>query len=139
MKTDKLISKHLIESVIQQQTNKIAADPIESWEQMATKIISIIGEGGFDSIYARSLFLAKATFPWLESASYTPQTATPFLELKKSFAGQAPTQSQAANLLLLITFTGILTSLIGEQLTLTLLRSAWDLHTPVLHPQGFQK
>jgi hypothetical protein len=139
MKTDDLISQHLIASVIQQHTDNVAVDPIASWEQMATKIISIIGEGGFDSLYARSLFLAKASFPWLESGIYTPQTPAPFLALKASYAGQAPEQVSAANFLLLVTFTGVLTSLIGEQLTLSILRSAWSLHTPVSYQQGIQK
>ncbi len=38
---------------------------------------------------------------------------------------QTPTQISEANSLLLITFTDILASLIGEQLTTTILRSAW--------------
>lgn len=137
--TDTLISQGLIESTIQQHTENVAADPIKSWEKISTNIISIIGEGGFHSLYMRSLFLAKKTFPWLESGIYTQHTVDPFLALKVCYAGQAPAQVQKANFLLLITFTGVLTSLIGEQLTLGILRSAWGLHTPVSHQQGIKK
>ena len=139
MKTDYLISQHLIESVIRQHTEKVAVDPVISWEQMAVKIISIIGEGGFASLYSRSLFLSKASFPWLETGIYTAHTPSPFLALKACYARQAQEQVQEANFLLLITFSGVLSSLIGEQLTLSILRSAWSLHTPVSHQQGIKK
>jgi hypothetical protein len=130
MKTDNLVSRHLIDGIIWQQSETIAVDPIESWEQMATEIISIVGEGGFASLYARSLLLSKNDFPWLESEIKTSQTPAYFHALKEIYAIQQPEQVKAANLLLLTTFTGILQSLIGEQLTLSILRTAWKLHSP---------
>jgi hypothetical protein len=48
-----------------------------------------------------------------------------FAELKMCMAGQTPAQAGAANRLLLITFTDILASLIGEHLTTSIMRSAW--------------
>ncbi len=42
-----------------------------------------------------------------------------------SFEGHTPAQASEANRLLLITFTDILSSLIGEELTTSILRSAW--------------
>ena len=39
---------------------------------------------------------------------------------------QTPEHAREANLLLLITFTDILASLIGEQLTTSILRLAWE-------------
>ena len=42
-----------------------------------------------------------------------------------SLEGQTPVQASEANSLLLITFTDILASLIGEQLTTRILCSAW--------------
>lgn len=95
------------------------------WEQMATKIISIVGEGGFNSLYARSLFLAQSTFPWLEASALSPRTDHRFAALKMCLEGQTSAQASAANTLLLITFTDIVASLIGEQLTTNILRSAW--------------
>jgi hypothetical protein len=139
MKTDKLISLHLIEDIIRQHTDQVAVDPVILWEKLAVNIISIIGEGGFGSLYARSLFLTKATFPWLESGIYTPQTSAPFLWLKACYAGQTPEHAKEANFLFLVTFTDVLSSLIGEQLTLSILRSAWSFHAPVSHRQGIKK
>jgi hypothetical protein len=128
MKTDKLV---MIESIIRQQSEMIAVDPIDSWEQMATEIISIVGEGGFASLYTRSLLLSKDSFPWLESGINTSQNPAYFHALKETYAVQQPEQVKAANRLLLTTFTGILQSLIGEQLTLSILRSAWKSSVPV--------
>lgn len=108
-----------------QHTEKVVDAELELWEHMATQIISLVGEGGFNSLYARSLFLTRATFPWLATGSPSPQTENRFAELKLSLDGQTPAQASAANRLLLITFTDILASLIGEQLTTRILRAAW--------------
>ncbi|MFZ1548636.1 MAG: hypothetical protein WAT12_16325 [Candidatus Nitrotoga sp.] len=98
---------------------------IKLWEQMATEVISIVGEGGFNSLYTRSIFLTQSTFPWVAASSKLLLTDQRFAELKKDFEAQTPAQASEANCLLLITFTDILASLIGEQLTTTILSSAW--------------
>ena len=95
------------------------------WEKLATEIISIVGEGGFNSLYARSVFLTQSTFSWLATGSSSPHNDYRFAELKMCLAEQTSAQAGAANRLLLITFTDILASLIGEQLTTSILRSAW--------------
>lgn len=115
----------IIEKVTVPHTAQVVEAAVELWERLATQIISIVGEGGFDSLYARSVFLAQATFPWLAANSISPTTDHRFAELKTTLEGQTPAQAGAANNLLLITFTGILASLIGEQLTTSILRSAW--------------
>ena len=71
------------------------------------------------------LFVPATTFPWLATGSPTPQAEPRFAELKRCMDGQTPAQASAANRLLLITFTDILASLIGEQLTTRILRAAW--------------
>lgn len=115
-----------------QPTEKAADAAIKLWEQMAVQIISIVGEDGFDSLYARSIFLNQATFPWL-AANPLPKAEQRFAELKASLKGQAPAQASEANSLLLITFTDILASLIGESLTTRILHLAWgdDISTRV--------
>jgi len=104
---------------------KAADAAINLWEQMATEIISIVGEGGFNSLYARSVFLTRSTFPWLAAGALPPQVDHRFAGLKMSLEGQTPAQASEANRLLLITFTDILAALIGEQLTTSILRLAW--------------
>lgn len=115
----------LIEGLMAPHTENVADAAIDLWEQMATQIISIVGEDGFNSLYARSVFLAQPKFPWLAANSLSPQTDQRFAELKKHLEGQTPSQARAANNLLLLTFTGVLAALIGEPLTTRILRSAW--------------
>jgi len=123
-KSDQL-RHQLIDELMAPHTENVADAAINLWEQMATQIISIVGEDGFNSLYARSVFLAQPTYPWLAANSLSPQTEQRFAELKKHFEGQTPSQARAANSLLLLTFTGILAALIGEPLTTRILRTAW--------------
>lgn len=125
METGNLLRHRVIKDLTAQYTDdKVADASIELWEQMASQIILIVGEGGFNSLYTRSLFLTRSAFPWLPADSPT-QTGQPFAELKISFEGQPPLQASQANSQLLITFTDILASLIGEHLTIRILCSAW--------------
>ena len=125
METSELPRQQIVKRHMALPTEKVADAAINLWEQMATQITSIVGEDGFNSLYTRSVFLTRSTFPWLAAASLSPQTDHRFAELKISLEGQTPKQASAANSLLLITFTDILASLIGEQLTIRILRSSW--------------
>ena len=121
METNGLLRRQIIKSLMAKHPEKVADAAINLWEQMTTQIISIVGEGGFNSLYARSVYLTQATFPWLSPAPAEHQ----FAQLKASLEGQTPALASEANHLLLITFTDILATLIGEQLTTSILRSAW--------------
>lgn len=125
MDTSDSLRHQLIKSLIAQHTETVSDAAVILWEQMATQIISVVGEGGFNALYARSVFLTQTTFPWLAACILSPQADYRFAELKTALEGQAPAQASAANSLLLITFTDILVSLIGEQLTTNILHSAW--------------
>lgn len=120
-----LLRHRIINHLTAKRTEKVADAAVILWEQMAAQIILIIGQGGFNSLYGRSLFLTQSTFPWLSADSTASQTGQRFAELKKSLEGQSLMQARKANSLLLITFTDILASLIGEQLTTNILRSSW--------------
>ncbi|MCX7092294.1 MAG: hypothetical protein NTY50_02415 [Methylobacter sp.] len=119
------LPRHRIIKILTAQLPEKPTDAaINLWELMATQIISVIGESGFSSIYARSLFLTQSTCPWLPADSTAPEEHR-FAALKKSLDGQPPSQANEANNLLLTTFTDILASLIGETLTNHLLDLAW--------------
>lgn len=121
-----MLRQQIINSLLAESTGKVADAAIYAWERLATQIISIVGEDGFNSLYARSLFLSQSKFPWLAASQFPPQIDHRFAGLKASLEGQAPAQASEANRLLLITFTDILASLIGEQLTTRILSLAWD-------------
>ena len=127
MDTGDLLRHQIIKSRMAQHTEKISDAAVVLWEQMAIHIISIVGEGGFNSLYARSVFLTQRTFAWLAAGALAPQSDHRFAELKICLEAQTPAQASAANTLLLITFTDILAALIGEPLTTSILRSAWGI------------
>lgn len=99
------------------------------WAPLATQIILIVGVGGFESLYARSVFLSQANFPWLSGSCASAQSDAWLADLKNRLQGQLPAQAILANSLLLLTFTDLLASLIGEALTERILNSAWDHNT----------
>ena len=125
METSDRLRRQISKSLTAQHTETVADAAVHLWEQLATEIISIVGEGGFNSLYARSVFLAQTTFPWLAASSPSPPTDQRFAALKMSLEGQTPAQAREANSLLLITFIDILAGLIGEELSANLLRLAW--------------
>lgn len=125
METSPLLRQQIINSLMAQQPENIADAAMDLWEKLAAEIISIVGEAGFNSLYERSVHLAQSTFPWLQACSSPPQTRYRFAELRMCLAEQTPAHAREANSLLLTTFTDILASLIGEQLTASILRSAW--------------
>ena len=124
METSGQLRHQITESLMAQHTEEVVDAAINLWEQIATQIISIVGEDGFNSLYARSVFLTQSRFPWLAASPLSSQTDHRFAELKMSLKGQTPAQASEANSLLLINFANILASLIGEQLTTSILRSA---------------
>ncbi|CAH1385605.1 conserved hypothetical protein [Candidatus Nitrotoga sp. M5] len=125
METNCLLRHNIIKDHIAMNPEEAVDAAIKLWEQMATEIISIVGEIGFNSLYSRSISLTQSTFPWVAASSKLPLIDQRLPELKIDFDGQSPEKVSEANCLLLITFTDILASLIGEQLTTTILSSAW--------------
>ena len=134
METRDLLRHQIIKGLMTQHPEKAAEAAINLWEQMAAQIISILGEDGFISLYTRSIFLSQARFPWLAPSPMMPQIDRQFAGLKTSLEGQTPAQVSEANSLLLITFTDILASLIGEQLITRILRLAWGSDTSNSRP-----
>lgn len=96
------------------------------WEKLAAEITSIVGEGGFNALYARSVYLAQQRFPWLAACTPAPAAGQQLVWLRVCLEAQSPEQVSAANRLLFLTFTDIVATLIGEQLAASILRAAWD-------------
>jgi len=125
MESAALLRQEIIARLMARQSDKIADTAIDLWENLASEIISLVGEAGFASLYERSIHLTQPTFPWLPPYPSPSQAPHRFAELSARLADQTPDHARAANSLLLTSFTDILASLIGEQLTSSILRSAW--------------
>lgn len=135
MKVNALYRQQLIESMNQHPIEHTVDAARYLWESMAAQIILIVGESGFISLYERTLSLLQPTFPWLIANSQSAQTENRFSELLIILERQSPEQARTANNQLLITFTDILASLIGEDLTNHILQTAWGVNTADLNCQ----
>jgi hypothetical protein len=98
---------------------------VSLWEKLAVELVSLIGDGGFQSVYLRSGMLAAKRYPWIVLDSSLQQTELQFAGLRSSLESQGLKEAGEASILLLSTFLDILTSLIGELLMTNLLHSAW--------------
>ncbi len=122
--------RQLIIELAEPDAEKMVGTAIDRWQLIAAQIILIIGEGGFNSLYERSVILTQTEFPWLLTCGLPPSTDYQFIALRASLAGQTTALAIDANCLLLANFTGILESLIGAQLTTRIFRSALE-ETPI--------
>jgi hypothetical protein len=114
----------MIERAVLRRHDAQADISVLLWESLAAELRVIIGERGFESLYARSLHQAGAQFPWL--APRSPQAAgDAFKLLATRLNAREPAEAQAASAALLNVFTDTLILLIGELLTNGLLRKAW--------------
>lgn len=102
---------------------------IRLWELLAPDLISIIGEGGFIPLYARSIRLVCKKHTWLAQYIVRSSDKGRFTELRNGLQAQNPAQASQASLDLFTIFLDLLDSLIGEELTTHLLHSAWDKET----------
>ena len=133
-----MLRHQIIESLTAAPPENAVDAAIVLWEQLATQIVAIVGVGGFNSLYARSLFLTQSRFAWLTGCELSSPADQRFIALKKCLEGQAPADAIEANHQLLCTFTDILAALIGEALTSSILRSTWGDHAPAPSDQGFK-
>jgi hypothetical protein len=115
----------IIRRALMQNPDRIVDTTIALWERLAIELIAIIGEGGFASIYSRSVHLVSADFPWLAPCRSAQQNDTRFASLRMSLEARGAGEAHEASITLLNAFIGILDTLIGVLLTRSLLRSAW--------------
>jgi hypothetical protein len=110
-------------------------DVLQLWRPLASHLVLIIGEGGVHALIARSLYLTRASFPWLETG-HAPRAANVLLaNLKNCLEAQNTVEASKASHMLLLTFTDLLASLVGEPLTISILRSVWGDDAPEDHPR----
>jgi hypothetical protein len=117
----------MIEQAVRRLPDAHADTSIALWHSLAAELSVIIGDRGFESLYARSLHRAGTAYPWLEP--HPAQASEHAFELLAArLHGRAPAEAHAASAALLIIFIDTLILLIGDLLTNTILRTAWGDH-----------
>ncbi len=92
---------------------------IATWELLARKFGTLIGQNGVKLTLGRSLDRVRAQFPWLP-----PSKGALLIHLQEAYDLQTPADAVAANSALLAAFIDLLATLIGAGLTVQFLRSA---------------
>lgn len=108
----------------------VAEATISTWHQVASHLIPVIGAGGVDVLFNRSLHLTCTAFPWLTILGDHRDNTVLFASLKARLTGRDPDAAVEASYTLLVTFVELLMSLIGESLTERLLSSVWEPPLP---------
>jgi hypothetical protein len=114
-----------IKYIIMQQPDAVVSVTLHLWECLSHELSSIIGEGGFQSLLARSAHLTRKAFPWIDLGPTSAPTASRFVNLKNCLEEQDCESACNASIALLNTFIDILIALIGEPITASILHSAW--------------
>jgi len=137
------VRKQLIERILAQYAQPGADVAAQVWSPLAAELILIVGQGGFDALFERSCRLAGIPF----SRVVQTGNAGPALRFDTLFfhPGIVPasiavsidaTEAMTANRTLLLAFSDVLASLIGESLTNTILCSACRIDMDDLYEEG---
>jgi len=105
--------------------NATAEATASTWRMMATQLSPVIGTRGLDVLFNRALHQTSAVFPWLAVAVDRGGSASPLPSLMVCLTGQQTAVATEAGYTLLLTFTELLATLIGESLTTRLLAPVW--------------
>jgi hypothetical protein len=98
-------------------TSAVAEALLSTWHQMATRLAPVIGTRGVDAILRRSLHLTSNSFPWLATAEEHADSTAPLISFRACLDASEPAAAAEASYALLVTFTELLATLIGESLT----------------------
>ena len=118
----------------------IAAVTLRLWSRLAPELILIVGEEGFWPLYARSVRLTSARFPWmLQDATASALSRERFAPLQARLEAQDVAQALLGSSALLNTFLDLLASLVGEALTTHILFTAWSQEISEIPAKDFFK
>ncbi len=109
------------------------------WKKLADQLLPIIGEGGFLSLYARSLHLSRALFDWLPTDGELDTIELMFSKLQICLRGRDAVEASQASRMLLLKFITILGSLIGTSLMTNIIARAWGndvADKPAIHKES---
>jgi hypothetical protein len=108
--------------------NAIAAATVAIWPQVVVRLAPVIGVGGIDALFMRTLHLTRRSFPCISGDVGHGTAALDAINARLRREGAS--RAAAASHELLFTFTELLADLIGESLTDRLLAPVWALPEP---------
>lgn len=108
----------------------LAAAALRLYDTLAGQLALLIGEAGVRALTARSLHLVERDFTWLAEARDPGPSERPFAQVGLRLERQEPVLAREAAAAALATLGGLLATLIGDALTMRVLRDAWPSAFP---------
>jgi len=109
----------------------VAEATLNIWRQMAARLAPIIGTRGVQVLFSRAVQLASKTFPCLVITGDQGGSAALLASLRANLAASTTNDAMEAGHALLVTFTELLSTLIGESLTSRLLSPMLTFPSPI--------
>lgn len=113
-----------IETGETRSSEHIAAGTATACDRLSRRLAPLVGDAGIHSLFARSLTLTQAGFPWLGAVGLTTPFAS-WTQLRLCIEKQPPEVATEASVALVSTFIGMLEKFIGQSLTARLLHDVW--------------
>jgi hypothetical protein len=104
----------------------IAEASINTWSKVTICLAPIIGRGGVDALFNRSLSIAARTYPWLFHSKDSNDCATPMDRFRTTLETREPSSALDASAAIMYGFYRMLETLIGELLAERILGSIWE-------------
>lgn len=125
----KLISRLLaLDGPAQGSPDAVADRAVWLWERLADQLIPLIGQMGFESLYARAVHFSQSECRGVSID--TSEQETGFLQkLRKDLLCLEYDIAARCVTVLLTRFIELVAAMIGEALTGRILQSAWDEHS----------
>jgi hypothetical protein len=93
-----------------------------TWAAMSKRLSRVIGERGVEVLLARAVRLTSATYPWLAGRAVEGE---PMAHLQRILTERSVEERADASVAILVSVTGLLTTLVGEPLCHRLLEPVW--------------
>jgi hypothetical protein len=114
----------------------VANAAISTWHEASARLSPVIGGQGIDVLLRRSLHVAGKTFLALAEPTHEARNNELLTNLQVRLAGCETALAVEASNALLVTFTELMSSLIGESLTERLLAPIWAPSLPASDQKG---
>lgn len=103
----------------------LAAAVEEACRKLSGELETLVGRGGVSALLGRAVNLASREFPVLAGIRLQAGDSSSCQALSQSLQGLSPTEAEAAGVALLAKLVGLLVNLLGEDLGLRPVMSAW--------------
>jgi hypothetical protein len=107
-------------------SESLAAASARLLDEVSQRLAQVIGHAGTRAVFLRAVNLCKSDFPFLDGCIVAVERGEGMVEpLRICLQAQTPEVIGAVSVTLFATFAGLLSTVIGDRLALSLLQQIW--------------